>query len=34
MKSLKTDIEEKTRHCESLLLKITYLNIFIVKHKY
>ena len=29
VKSLKTDIAERTRNCESLLLEITYLNIYL-----
>ena len=30
---IKIDIAERTRNCESLLLIITYLNIFITNHK-
>ena len=33
VKLLKTDIAERTRNFESLLLVITYLNIFIENHK-
>ena len=33
VKPLKIDIAERTRTCESLLLKITYLNIFVENHK-
>ena len=29
VKSLKIDIAERTRNCESLLLEITYLNIYL-----
>ena len=33
VKSLKIDIAGRTRNSESLLLKITYLNIFVENHK-
>ena len=33
VKSLKIDIAERTRNCESLLLKITDLNIFVENYK-
>ena len=33
VKSLKIDIAERTRSSESLLLKMTYINIFAENHK-
>ena len=33
VKSLKIDIAERTRNCESLLPKITCLNVFVENHK-
>ena len=33
VKSLKLDIAERTRNCESLLLKMTPLNIFVENHR-